>query len=98
MGNLKNAWEMWCMGNLVHVGTCLHTVPRHNFFTEASLIAAWEIWKMRKDKVFERRELCNFKNQCFLQSKSISNSLVYHLPSFKIWQNKQKSISNSLPK
>ena len=46
----------------------------HCFFTEASMIAAWEIWKMRNDKVFERRVpshatwLCNFKNQCLVQS------------------------------
>jgi len=46
----------------------------HSFFTEASLIAAWKIWKMHNDKVFKRREPCqarwlyNFKNQCFLRS------------------------------
>jgi len=25
------------------------------FFTEASLIAAWELWKLRNDKVFQRK-------------------------------------------
>jgi hypothetical protein len=44
------------------------------FFTEAAMIAALEIWNMRNDKVFGRREpnqvrwLCNFKSQCLLQS------------------------------
>jgi hypothetical protein len=39
----------------------------HSFFTEASMIAAWEIWKMRNGKVFDRREpsqarwICNLK-------------------------------------
>lgn len=42
-----------------------HNLP---FCTEAALIAAWEIWKMRNDKVFQRRNptpalwLSNFKN------------------------------------
>jgi hypothetical protein len=48
----------------------------HNleFFTEASLIAAWELWKVHNDKVFQRRDpstaiwLANFKNQCITQS------------------------------
>jgi hypothetical protein len=42
----------------------------HNleFFIEASLIAAWELWKVCNDKVFQRRDptiaiwLANFKN------------------------------------
>jgi hypothetical protein len=44
------------------------------FFTEATMIAAWELWKLRNDKVFQRRDptpslwLVNFKNQCRLQS------------------------------
>lgn len=33
---------------LVHAGQ-VHNVP---FFMEAALIAAWELWKMRNDKVF----------------------------------------------
>lgn len=38
------------------------------FFTEASMIAAWELWKIRNDKIFDRREstqdrwFCNFKS------------------------------------
>jgi hypothetical protein len=44
------------------------------FFTEATLIAAWELWKLRNDKIFQRRAptlalwLANFKNQGLLQS------------------------------
>jgi hypothetical protein len=44
------------------------------FFTEATLIGAWELWKLRNDKVFQRRNptpnmwLSNFKSQCLLQS------------------------------
>jgi hypothetical protein len=44
------------------------------FFTEAVLIATWELWKMRNDKVFNRHDpspttwLAKFKNQCYLQS------------------------------
>lgn len=30
-----------------------HNLP---FFTEVALIAAWELWKMRNDKVFQRRD------------------------------------------
>ena len=47
-----------------------HNIP---FFTEATLIAAWELWKVRNDKIFQRRDpaptiwLSNFKNQCKLQ-------------------------------
>jgi hypothetical protein len=48
----------------------------HNleFFKEASLIAAWELWKVRNYKVFQRRDpsttiwLANFKNKCITQS------------------------------
>ena len=42
-----------------------HTIP---FFIEATLIAAWELWKVRNDKVFQRRDpspsiwLSNFKH------------------------------------
>ena len=44
------------------------------FFLEASMIAAWEIWKIKNDKVFNRqnpshaRWFCNFKSQCLLLS------------------------------
>jgi hypothetical protein len=44
------------------------------FFTEAAMIAAWELWKIRNDKIFNRstpsqdRWFYNFKNQCMLQS------------------------------
>jgi hypothetical protein len=29
----------------------------HDFFIEAALIATWEIWKMRNDKIFDRHTL-----------------------------------------
>lgn len=44
------------------------------FFTEATLIAAWELWKLRNDKIFHQRVptlalwLSNFKKQCYTQS------------------------------
>lgn len=45
-----------------------------SFFTEAAMLATWEIWKMRNEKVFDRhppshgRWLCNFKASGFAQS------------------------------
>jgi hypothetical protein len=51
-------------GQVMHNNLC---------FLEASLIAAWELWKLRNDKVFQRCDpspsiwLCNFKNQCTMQ-------------------------------
>jgi hypothetical protein len=38
------------------------------FFREAAMIASWELWKLRNDKVFQRRQpsirlwFVNFKN------------------------------------
>jgi hypothetical protein len=49
----------------------LHNIP---CFTEVALIAAWELWKVRNDKIFQRHDplpatwLSNFKSQCLLQS------------------------------
>jgi hypothetical protein len=63
----------------------VHNIP---FFTEAALIAAWELWKMRNDKVFQRHEpspaawLATFKNQCFLQSVRFKDELR---SSFCVW-------------
>jgi hypothetical protein len=63
----------------------IHNIP---FFTEAALIAAWELWKMRNDKVFQRREpspttwLSNFKHQCYLQSVRFKDDLR---SSFYVW-------------
>jgi hypothetical protein len=51
------------------------------FFTEAALIGAWELWKLRNDKIFQRRDptpvlwLANFKNQCFAQSVRFKDDL-----------------------
>ena len=58
------------------------------FFTEASIIADWELWKLRNDKVFQRRDpnpslwLSNFNNQCFLQSVRFKDDLR---SSFCVW-------------
>jgi hypothetical protein len=59
------------------------------FFTELVLIASWELWKIRNDKVFNRSNasfsvwLCNFRNQCLLQSirfkEDIRSSFCYWL-------------------
>lgn len=44
------------------------------FFVEVVLIASWELWKIRNDKVFNRGRasfnlwISNFRNQCLLQS------------------------------
>jgi hypothetical protein len=66
----------------------------HNleFFTEASLIAAWELWKVHNDKVFQRRDpsiaiwLINFKNQCITQSvrfkEDLRSSFCFWLDAF----------------
>jgi hypothetical protein len=62
-----------------------HQLP---FFTEASLIAAWELWKVRNDKVFARRDptlalwWSNFKSQCLLQSVRFKVELR---SSFCVW-------------
>ena len=49
-----------------------HRNSQH-FFTWTALIAAWELWKIRDDKIFGRHDVCinrwvtNFKSQCHLQ-------------------------------
>jgi hypothetical protein len=49
--------------------------------TEAILTAAWELWKVRNDKVFQRHEptlqrwIANFKSQCLLQSVRFKHDL-----------------------
>jgi hypothetical protein len=71
-GILNFVWDgsLQLMDRLVH-GSLTHNLP---FFTEAALIATWELWKMRNDKVFQRQQLnpnvwlTNFKNQCYLRS------------------------------
>jgi len=56
-------------------------VHNMDFFPEATLIAAWELWKLRNDKIFQRKQpsrsiwLCNFKNQCLLQSVRFKEDL-----------------------
>ena len=52
-----------------------------DFFTKASLIAAWEIWKMRNNKILRQQDpvhslwLVNFKNQCYLESLRFRSDL-----------------------
>jgi len=59
-----------------------------DFFVEASLIAAWELWKLRNNKIFQRRDptpslwLVNFKHQCNLQSVRLREDLR---SSFYFW-------------
>jgi hypothetical protein len=61
----------------------MHARARHliPFFTEATFIVAWELWKIRNDKVFARRDptialwWSNFKNQCLLQSVRFKDDL-----------------------
>lgn len=56
--------------------------------TEVMMIAAWELWKVRNDKVFQRHEpilerwIGNFKNQCYLQSCRFKADLR---SSFCVW-------------
>lgn len=60
----------------------MHDKPRAFVFpTEAMLIGAWELWKIRNDKVFQRHDpsvsrwLANFKSQSILQSVRFSDDL-----------------------
>jgi hypothetical protein len=45
------------------------------------MIASWEIWKVRNDKIFQGKNPCfsswlsNFKNQCNLQSLRFKGDL-----------------------
>jgi hypothetical protein len=58
-----------------------NSIQNLEFFTEATIIAAWELWKLRNDKIFQRRLptttiwLANFKNQCLLQSVRFRDDL-----------------------
>jgi hypothetical protein len=58
-----------------------HRDSNIDFFTEATMIAAWELWKIRNDQVFNRlqpshqRWLQNFRSQGFLQSVRFSTDL-----------------------
>jgi hypothetical protein len=51
------------------------------FFLEASMLAAWELWKIRNDLNFniqppsQQRWFQNFKNQCSSQSIRFSSDL-----------------------
>jgi hypothetical protein len=62
-----------------------HVIP---CFTEVVLIVAWELWKLRNDKVFQRRDptpaqwVCNFKSQCLLQLVRFKETLR---SSFWVW-------------
>jgi hypothetical protein len=51
------------------------------FFMEVAIIGAWELWKLRNDKIFQRQDptyaiwLANFKNQCLAQSVRFKDDL-----------------------
>jgi hypothetical protein len=51
------------------------------FFLEATMIATWELWKIRNDHIFNRQQpsqqrwFQNFKNQCSSQSVRFSPDL-----------------------
>jgi hypothetical protein len=57
-------------------------------FTEATLIAAWELWELCNDKVFQRRTptpalwLANFESQGLLQSVQFKDEIR---TSFCVW-------------
>ncbi|KAJ1255822.1 hypothetical protein BS78_K154600 [Paspalum vaginatum] len=63
----------------------IHAVP---MFIEVVLIAAWEIWKARNDKVFRQHShnpstwLNNFVSQCTLQSMRFTEDAR---TSFCVW-------------
>ena len=57
-------------------------------FTEVVSIAAWELWKIRNDRVFNRGPpsiqlwICNFRSQCLLQSVRFKDDFR---SSFCVW-------------
>jgi len=69
----------------LHQAATIHNIP---CFTEAAIIASWELWKLRNDKVFLRRVptlhlwFSNFKSQCLLQSCIFKEVLK---TSFCVW-------------
>jgi hypothetical protein len=76
---IQITWDV----SLPLMGRCMqarstHAIP---FFTEADLIAAWELWKLQNDKVFQRRDptpavwFSLFKSHCFLQSVRFKDDL-----------------------
>jgi len=85
-GMIGVVWEdsLELMDRLTQARTS-HNIP---FFTEAALIAAWELWKMRNDTVFQRHDpsaatwLSSFKSQCLLQSIRFKDDLR---SSFCVW-------------
>jgi len=69
----------------LHQAATTHNIP---CFTEAAIIASWELWKLRNDKVFQRRVptlhlwFSNFKSQCLLQTCRFKEALK---TSFCVW-------------
>ena len=68
-------------------------LQRLTFFTEVVLIASWKLWKLRNDKIFQRRDpthilwLANFKNRCLVQSirlfkEDLKSSFLFWLDAF----------------
>jgi hypothetical protein len=67
---------------------CTYNLVAIPCFIEVTMLAAWELWKVRNDKVFHRRDpnfarwLGNFKSQCLLQSCRFKADLR---SSFCVW-------------
>jgi hypothetical protein len=82
----KRCWEkigiQW-NNNLSLYPRVAHARQQQNtpFFMEAVVIASWEIWKLRNDRVFNDGPVHvdiwfrNFKNQCLLQSLCFKDDL-----------------------
>jgi hypothetical protein len=83
----KRCWEkigmQWNTGlslylRIAHARQQQQNIP---FFMEVVTIAAWEIWKIRNDRVFNNGQVhvniwfANFKNKCLLQSLRFKDDL-----------------------
>jgi hypothetical protein len=82
----RNCWEKinieWNLSLSLHPRIA-HARQQQNtpFFMEIVIVASWEIWKARNDKIFRNRPVhvgtwfSNFKNQCRLQSLRFRDDL-----------------------
>jgi hypothetical protein len=82
----KRCWEkigMYWITSLSLYPRIAHARQQQNipFFMEVVTIAAWEIWKIRNERVFNNGQVnvniwfANFKNQCILQSVRFKEDL-----------------------
>lgn len=89
----KRCWDKISISwntNLSMYSRVAHAKQQQNvpFFMEAVTIAAWELWKLRNDKVFRNGRVQlgiwfrNFRNQRLLQSLRFSDDLR---SSFCVW-------------